>query len=175
MTSQYRGMQCACHQPSEYQKMLKQTGSIRISDELPARSVQVSSKQINTEHIHIHFCTSTQFLTSKNTILQYNRSLSIKTYCHNPNLEMPIQLTPPSSGAGAPSDLSSTSDQPQQQSQQQQLSQSQPQQPQTGTSPAAAPSSHMSQHAGSQLSKEEVDKIYQERMEEEYAKREGGA
>lgn len=39
----------------------------------------------------------------------------------------------------------------------------------------SAPGSSSSQDASAPLSKEEADRLYEERMEEEYAKREGGA
>ncbi|PGH10057.1 hypothetical protein GX51_00324 [Blastomyces parvus] len=88
---------------------------------------------------------------------------------------MPIPLNSSSSGAGAGS-TSSTSQQQQQQQPTQSQSPSQPQEAQPGSTTTADPSSHMAGQSGNgQLSKEEADRLFEERMEEEYAKREGGA
>ncbi|OAX80037.1 hypothetical protein ACJ72_05642 [Emergomyces africanus] len=101
---------------------------------------------------------------------------------------MPIQPTTPAStstGAGASKSEPSTSQQlpsqPQQAPQAQQEAQQETQQKaQPGTTtPAVARSSNTTSMAGQsgdgQLSKEEAERLYEERMEEEYAKREGGA
>ncbi|OJD25380.1 hypothetical protein ACJ73_03257 [Blastomyces percursus] len=85
---------------------------------------------------------------------------------------MPIPLNTPSSGAGTGSTSSTSQEQQQMQSQ----SSSQPQKAQPGSTTTANPSSHRTGQSGNgQLSKEEADRLFEERMEEEYAKREGGA
>ncbi|OJD16925.1 hypothetical protein AJ78_02962 [Emergomyces pasteurianus Ep9510] len=71
-----------------------------------------------------------------------------------------------STGASASQSASSTSQQ----------QPSQPQQTQPGTTPTLARSSNMTEQSGNgKLSKEDAERQYEERMEEEYAKREGGA
>ena len=45
----------------------------------------------------------------------------------------------------------------------------------TGGAPAASGSSAQNGESGRALTREETDRLYEERMEEEYAKRDGGA
>ncbi|KAG5291963.1 calcium transporter [Histoplasma ohiense] len=80
-----------------------------------------------------------------------------------------------SPGTGTASSSSSASQQ-HQQLQLQEQSFSQPLQAAPVSAPTADPSSDTTGQSGkSQLSKEEAERLFEERMEEEYAKREGGA
>ncbi|PGH32010.1 hypothetical protein GX50_05204 [[Emmonsia] crescens] len=84
---------------------------------------------------------------------------------------MPIQLNSSTSTEGASATFVSPTSQ-----QQQTQSPPPPQQAQPGATRTAAPSSHTTGQSGErQLSKEEAERLFEERMEEEYAKREGGA
>ncbi|WEW55758.1 hypothetical protein PRK78_001191 [Emydomyces testavorans] len=82
---------------------------------------------------------------------------------------MPIPLTSPSGPANSSGDKASKSH-----SDASSSCDSQSSATQSTTSSATSETEHGTGR-GEQLSKEEADRLYEERMEEEYAKREGGA
>ncbi|PGH30931.1 hypothetical protein GX50_06288 [[Emmonsia] crescens] len=89
---------------------------------------------------------------------------------------MPIQLNSSTSTGASASTSTSTSSTSQQQQTQSPPPPPPPQQAQAGATLMAAPSSHTTGQSGDgQLSKEEAERLFEEHMEEEYAKREGGA